>query len=392
MPRTPNLHPNAPAGIGLSLLLALAGPALAEHAPVDAPQPVRPPASAESGAADGPRAALARALRLVDSTDAQQRAEGTALLRRAAFSQDPEVRAAAWKRIGRLQDDLLLRSQVDHDLTLDPAIPSAGAALFAAGETDVGVDLLIREAWLLNAAAERYLQILYEEPIEAFPRHDPRILAYFRAAAAEGIPTAQIFLGRIQLLGQGVPEDREAGMALLENAGHPQGYMELAQYFLLLNDEPTAARYWLRAADEFRFAPALFNLGVRAQREGSPQTARHYFEQALEQDPRHFGARLELARVLGQGGRDATDPARAIRLLESIIAEADGRVRLFALANLGLVYLDGVHVQPDAERALAMFREAEAGGLESVRPYIERLAAHVEPSPANGNGGSGTRR
>lgn len=383
MSRTPIFHPRAALLLALAGLLAMPVPVLAEHAAEGAA--MAPPVGRQADSATEGAAALARALRQVDSEDARQREAGTATLRRLAFSQDNEVRAAAWKRIGRLQDDLLLRAQVDHDLTLDPAIPSAGAALFAAGEVDAAVDLLIREARLLNAAAERYLQILYAEPIEAFPRHDPRILAFFREAAAEGIPTAQIFLGRIHLMGVGVPADEAAGRELLESAGHPQGYMELAQYALMLDDEPTAARYWLRAAEDFRFPPALFNLGVRAQREGDNSTAKRYFEEALAQDPRHYGARLELARVLGQGGREAVDPKRAIRLLESIIEEADGQVRLIALANLGLVYLDGVHVQPDNERALALFREAEAGGLASVRPYISRLEAHAQPAAAGAN-------
>ncbi len=327
------------------------------------------PGEAAHAAAGG----LQQAVKLLNSSEEAQRARGVAWLRRTALRGAEPERSAAWKYIGRLQDDLLLRAQVDHDLSLDPTIPSAGAALFATAETDAAVDLLIQEAWLLNSAAERYLQILYEEPLEAFPRHDPRIRAFFVQAAEEGIPTAQIFLGRMHLLGLGVAEDQERGRALLESAGHPQGYMELAQYSLLIRDENAAARYWLRAADEFQFPPALFNLGVRAQREGSLKTAQDYFEKTLARDPKHFGARLELARVLGQGGRHAVDSQRALKLMESVIEEGHGRVRLFALANLGLIYLEGVLVPTDRARALALFREAEAGGLQSVRRYIDRL-------------------
>lgn len=385
MPRTPNDCGQA-FRLGLALLflpaVVLPRAAWAEQSatqpqPAAEARPDRPVQPAAAGPAQSrPEAMLEKAIRQLGSEDQAQREAGVRWLRRAALSGDRAVARAAWKQIGRLQDDLLLRAQVDHDLTLDPSIPSAGAALFATQETDAAVDLLIREAWLLNSAAERYLQILYEEPIEAFPRHDPRIRAYFQEAAREGIPTAQIFLGRMHLMGMGVPEDQEQGRELLESVRHPQGYMELAQFALLLGDDMKAASYWLRAADEYRFPPALYNLGVRAQREGSPKIARHYFEQALQQDPRHFGARLELARILGQGGRNAADPQRALALLESVIAEADGRVRLFALANLGMAYLDGVHVPADHERALALFQEAEAGGLDSVRPYIDRLLAH----------------
>ncbi len=328
-------------------------------------------------AAEGgePAAMLKLGLQYLDREDGSRFEDATRWLRRAALAGQEKTAVKAYKVLRDLQQDLVLRAQVDHDLTLDPALPSAGAALFATDETDAAIELLIREAWLLNPTAEQYLQILYEEKFEKFPRYDPRILAYFRAAAKDGIPSAQVFLGHIHLYGLGMPADSRAGIQLLKTAGHPQAYMELAEYALSLKDENLAARHWLAAADEFQFAPALFNLGVRSLRDGNNRVAKDYFERTLARDPAHMGARLELARLLSQGGRIPVDPQRALQLLESVAAEADGRIRLLALANLGLIYMEGLHVPPDPEKALILFRKAEAGGLESAASYVRQLEA-----------------
>lgn len=310
---------------------------------------------------------------LLDTQGERGYEEAVRWLRRAALSGNPKAGPQALQVLGEMQEDLILKSQVEHELTLDPAIPSAGAALFAVGETDAAIDLLIREAQLLNLAAERYLQVLYEGSFEEFPQYDARILAYFRAASAEGLPSAQLAMGRFLLLGLGVEADREAGERMLLDVKGPLGRMELAAFAVLVKDEPAAARHWLAAAEDYRHPPAMFNLGVRALRNRDPAVARDYFERTLKEDSAHQGAQLELARLLGLGHGGAADPKRAVAMLDALAKEGQGRVRILATANLGLFYKDGVGVARDPQRALELLREAEAAGMKSVRRYIQQL-------------------
>jgi tetratricopeptide (TPR) repeat protein len=63
-----------------------------------------------------------------------------------------------------------------------------GGALLRRGRTTEAVAVLIREAAALSQPALRLLETLYEQGLDGqVPAHDPRILAYLRGAAAEGL-------------------------------------------------------------------------------------------------------------------------------------------------------------------------------------------------------------
>ncbi len=65
---------------------------------------------------------------------------------------------------------------------------TVGGALLRQGRVSEALPVLIREAGALSEPAERLLETLYEEGVEGrLPAHDPRILAYFDRAAAEGL-------------------------------------------------------------------------------------------------------------------------------------------------------------------------------------------------------------
>jgi TPR repeat protein len=98
---------------------------------------------------------------------------------------------------------------------------TVGATLLRRGRTDEAVAVLIREACALSEPAQRQLATLYEQGVEGrLPAHDPRILAYFTAAAAEGDPRARIELARIYAGGLGVAPDLERALALLRATPH----------------------------------------------------------------------------------------------------------------------------------------------------------------------------
>jgi TPR repeat protein len=63
-----------------------------------------------------------------------------------------------------------------------------GAALLRQDRVPEAVTVLIREALALSQPAQLLLETLYEQGVDGrLPAHDPRILAYLRSAAAEGL-------------------------------------------------------------------------------------------------------------------------------------------------------------------------------------------------------------
>jgi TPR repeat protein len=83
------------------------------------------------------------------------------------------------------------------------------------------VRVLIREAAALDDAAQAQLEILYEQGLAgALPPYDPRILAWFQTAAAEGLTRPRIALARVYGRGLGVPRDVPRALTLLRATPH----------------------------------------------------------------------------------------------------------------------------------------------------------------------------
>lgn len=98
---------------------------------------------------------------------------------------------------------------------------SAGGALLRLGRTAEAVVTLIREAGALDEAAQQQLEVLYELGVAgALPAYDPRILAWFQTAAAEGLTRPRIALARVYGHGLGVPRDVPRAVALLRATAH----------------------------------------------------------------------------------------------------------------------------------------------------------------------------
>ncbi len=98
---------------------------------------------------------------------------------------------------------------------------TVGAALLRRGRTDEAIAVLIREALALSEPAQGQLATLYEQGLPGtLPAHDPRLLAYFTAAAAEGEPRARVELARIYAGGLGVAPDLERALTLLRATPH----------------------------------------------------------------------------------------------------------------------------------------------------------------------------
>jgi TPR repeat protein len=97
---------------------------------------------------------------------------------------------------------------------------SVGAALLRSGRAAEAVPVLIREALALSEPAERLLESVYETGVDGVAAHDPRILRYLDAAAAEGEVRPRLALARIYAEGLGVPQDVDRAIALLKATPH----------------------------------------------------------------------------------------------------------------------------------------------------------------------------
>ena len=98
---------------------------------------------------------------------------------------------------------------------------SAGAALLRRGRVAEAVSMLIREAGALDDSAQQQLEALYEQGVPgALAPYDPRILAWFQTAAAEGLTRPRIALARVYGRGLGVPRDVPRAVALLRATPH----------------------------------------------------------------------------------------------------------------------------------------------------------------------------
>lgn len=100
------------------------------------------------------------------------RGRGSAAERQAAEQAFAEYRAALWTQFPELTP------------TADDTV---GAALLRQGRASEAVVVLIREASALSQPAQSQLETLYEQGMDGVPARDPRILAYMKGAAAEGL-------------------------------------------------------------------------------------------------------------------------------------------------------------------------------------------------------------
>jgi Tfp pilus assembly protein PilF len=97
---------------------------------------------------------------------------------------------------------------------------TAGMSLIRQGRVSQAVPVLIREALALSEPAQTALQALYERGMERqLAPYDPRILAYFKTAAAEGLPRSRLIMAKIYAGGLGVPQDFSKAANLLK--GNP---------------------------------------------------------------------------------------------------------------------------------------------------------------------------
>ena len=175
-----------------------------------------------------------------------------------------------------------------------------------------------------------------------------RAAAFFEKAAAQGHAAAQNFLGRYLYEGLGVPQDRGAALALLEqaaSAGDPQHIFDLAK-------------------------------ALEADADGVARAAVLYQTAA---DAGHVDAAVSLGLLYHEGRGVVQDYDRARALYERPAAQGHAR----ALNNMGLLYVRGTGVPQDYAQAAAYFGAAADQGLAAAMTNLGVLYENGYGVPLN---------
>lgn len=146
----------------------------------------------------------------------QHYSQGVGLL----YSGDAPGALAEFREALRLRPDLAqARFSPGTALYLNGDVDeSVGVGLLQAGRVAEAVPVLLYEAAALSEQAQAQLETLYVSGLDnRLPAHDRRILAYFTAAAGEGLPCPRLILARIYAKGLGVPQDVQKARDLLKH-------------------------------------------------------------------------------------------------------------------------------------------------------------------------------
>lgn len=256
---------------------------------------------------------------------------------------------------------------------------SVGAAIFfsAANKQDkeklkLGVDVLIREARLMSAAAQMALNIIYLYKIEGHPAYNSKILEHINHTAELGMKRSQYFLGTYYYYGNGVPQDKERGINLLKKSELGDADLLIAGYYLENGDKNQAKKYWGRA-EKSGLAEGPYNLGICAQEEKSYEKAVDYFKRAIELDEKYHEAHLELARMYIEGWGVEKNERIGFEMMEKYSKKASGKTRGIINANLGLLYLHGRGTNQSNTKAKEYFQRAVEDGCEEAHQLLKSV-------------------
>jgi SEL1 protein len=225
-------------------------------------------------------------------------------------------------------------------------------------------------------------------------RDHRRALEFFRAAAAQGDPTAQAHLGHMLIKGMGGRQDVTSAMGNLTAAAEAGsasglnglGYMHL--YGLGVKADPDKARKYFNDAAEAGNAEAYYNLGalyvsgVGVRRRNYPH-ALNYFSMAAQKG--HYLAMHKLAQMNLHGVGTHKNCEHALQLFKAV-AERGESVRLLAR---GFSFWSN---EDDADSALQVYLLASELGFEVAQANAAWLLDHgssmrggvpsVQPQPA----------
>ncbi|MEM7224014.1 MAG: SPOR domain-containing protein [Pseudomonadota bacterium] len=185
----------------------------------------------------------------------------------------------------------------------------AGLAAFRSGKMQAAHDIWLPLAEAGDPSAQFSLGKLYEKGDGPIPEDPAKAVAWYKLAAASGLPQAQNDLAMMYAQGRGGPVDLDQAVALWRQAaaqGYPWAQFNLGIALFRGQGAPpdqTAAVEWFRRAAEAGLAEAQFILGQLSQTGlvvvQSQRQALHWYRLAAAQGHRQAA---EQAEILAQAG------------------------------------------------------------------------------------------
>jgi TPR repeat protein len=241
------------------------------------------------------------------------------------------------------------------------------------GDTEKSLDLLIKEAFLLQMAAQEILFRFYVEIASVsnkpqfWDRYQPKILNLFQEGAEDRIPRFRYYLSEAYYRGLGVAKDEERAISLLKDNTIEEALKLLANIYLKRGQRDLAVNV-LQNAEKLGFAFGPYNLGVLSGGKGEYELAVQYWNKALELDPKYWEAKLSLAQAYGTGQGVNKTEAKAFKFMKEAVDEGnpDNKFIMAAQYQVGVYYLEGIVVEKSVNNAVKYFSlAAEKGNSEA---------------------------
>ena len=227
-----------------------------------------------------------------------------------------------------------------------PRNSSIGQHLFKLGKIAQGIDLLVKEALLLDAKATIYMWIIYQYSVKGFPHFDPRILKTIKQLAGESVPRSQYYLGVIYDEGLGVKANQQLALKWLVKSGLKESHVIAARIYIKRGERSKAEKHLNKAA-ELGSSQGYYNLAMYRQMDGDYTGAKDYFEKTLEIDPNDEKAIVNLGQLYYYGNGVKQDKRKGFLLFLKAARWGEPA----AMVNVGSAYLGGTAVAKDLGKA-----------------------------------------
>jgi uncharacterized protein len=253
-----------------------------------------------------------------------------------------------------------------------PGVPkdsSIGQHLLNSGRIDQGINLLIKEALLLDTKATSYMWNIYQYHIKGYPRFDPRIFRTIKLLATEGVPRSQYYLGVIYDEGLGVKANEELALQWLIKSGIKESHVSTARIYIKRGKRSKAETYLNKAA-ELGSAQGYYNLAIYRQMDGDYAGAKAYFEKTLEIDPNDEKAIVNLGQLYFHGRGVKQDERRGFLLFLKAARWGDST----SMVNVGSAYLAGSGVGKDLGKAYMWLSLSKSRARrKNMKEFADRL-------------------
>jgi TPR repeat protein len=241
----------------------------------------------------------------------------------------------------------------------------SGLAALREGDSSTALSILTVPATAGNAFAQTLMGSICREMVSV-PGNYEEAVRWFKLAAEQEYPLAQLQLALMYLHGLGVEKDEAFGQQLLRKAsqsGDASAQFELGNFQAkgyLGTPDLTAAAEWYKLAADQNFAPAIKALAAMLTAGGNvPKdvtAALALWDRAADEGD--VDALLAMADFHLENASVINDFRPAIRCLEK--AAKLGSIK--AKSQLAHMYLLGQGVQQNERKAIKLLTEAAEGG------------------------------